>query len=69
MLLKARLAYELFCMNLRSEKNKALAICDFSRFDLLAVTETWLGISVDKTCISEFVPPVAVVNVVGAQNL
>jgi hypothetical protein len=40
-------------------KNKTLSICDFilsNEFDICAITETWLGSSVDKVCISELVP-------------
>jgi exonuclease III len=40
-------------------KNKTLSICDFilaNNFDICAITETWLGGSNDKTCISELVP-------------
>ena len=47
------------CLNPRSVKNKTLAISDYiisNNLDLLAVTETWLGTTVDKTCISELVP-------------
>ncbi|XP_060563505.1 uncharacterized protein LOC132722906, partial [Ruditapes philippinarum] len=47
-------------MNTRSVKNKTLSICDFilsNEFDICAITETWLGSSVDKVCISELVPP------------
>ena len=40
-------------------KNKTIAICDFilsNDFDVVAITETLLGSTIDKTCSSELVP-------------
>ena len=45
--------------NPRSVKNKTLAFSDYivsNNFDIIAVTETWLGGPTDKACISELVP-------------
>lgn len=42
-----------------SKKNKTLAFSDYiisNTFDIIAVTETWLGGPTDKVCISELVP-------------
>ena len=47
------------CINPRSVKNKTLSFCDYiisNDFDLVAVTETWLGTSIGKACISELLP-------------
>ena len=47
------------CFNTRSVKNKAISLCDFihsNDFDIVALTETWLGTCVDGTCIEELVP-------------
>lgn len=44
---------------MQSVKNKTLSICDFvlsNDYDLVALTETWLGSSVDEVCVSELVP-------------
>lgn len=49
----------LFSLNCRSFKNKALSVCNFLLFnkvDIFALTETWLGSSVDKSVISELKP-------------
>jgi len=46
-------------LNVRSVKNKTLSLCDFiltNDFDVIALTETWLGTKVDKACIAELVP-------------
>ncbi len=46
-------------INPRSVKNKTIAICDYiisNDFDVVAITETWLSNSIDKTCSSELVP-------------
>ena len=46
-------------LNPRSVKNKTLSLCDYiitNDFDIVALTETWLGSSVDKACISELLP-------------
>jgi hypothetical protein len=46
------------CFNPRSVKNKTLALYDFITshdYDLVTITETWLGSSIDKKCISEVV--------------
>jgi len=40
-------------------KHKTLALSDYiisNSFDIVALTETWLGSSVDKACIHELVP-------------
>ena len=40
-------------------KNKTLSFCDYIQsndFDVVAITETWLGSRVDKTCLNELVP-------------
>jgi len=50
---------KLCSINCRSVKNKTLSICDFvltNDYDLVALTETWLGSSVDEVCVSELVP-------------
>ena len=47
------------CLNPRSVKNKTLSICDYivsCDFDIVALTETWLGSSIDSVCIRELVP-------------
>lgn len=47
------------CLNPRSIKNKTLSISDYiisHDYDIVALTETWLGTSVDKKCIGEVVP-------------
>lgn len=47
------------CLNVRSVKNKTLAISDYivsEDIDVLALTETWLGSDVDATVISELLP-------------
>ena len=47
------------CINPRSVKNKSLALSDYissNDYDIVAVTETWLGGSSDKSCIAELVP-------------
>lgn len=49
----------LFSLNCRSVKNKALSVCDSilsNKVDIFALTETWLGSSVDKSVISELKP-------------
>lgn len=46
-------------LNCRSFKEKALSVCDFllsKKVDIFALTETWLGSSVDKSVISELKP-------------
>ncbi|CAG2215034.1 unnamed protein product [Mytilus edulis] len=46
----------LISLNARSVKNKSTSICDFmlsNDADILALTETWLGTSIDKQVISE----------------
>jgi hypothetical protein len=46
-------------LNARSVKNKSTSICDLmlsNNADILALTETWLGTSVDKPVISEITP-------------
>ena len=47
------------CLNAQSVKNKTLSIEDFIKaenFDLLAITETWLGGALDQKCINELLP-------------
>jgi len=47
------------CINTWSVKNKALSICDYissNNFDIVAITETWLGQCTDNACIAELVP-------------
>ena len=49
----------LISLNARSVKNKSTSICDLmlsNDANILALTETWLGISVDKPVISEITP-------------
>lgn len=49
----------LVSLNPRSVKNKATSINDFiisNNVDILALTETWLGTTVDKSVISELTP-------------
>ena len=48
-----------YCINPRSIKNKALSLSDYivaQDYDVVGLTETWLGTSVDKKCIGELVP-------------
>ena len=48
------------CLNPRSVKNKTLSLADYiqsSEWDLMALTETWLGTTIDRKCIGELVPP------------
>jgi len=50
---------QICCLNPRSIKNKALSLSDYivtQDHDVVALTETWLGTSVDKKCIAELVP-------------
>lgn len=50
---------KVFTLNCRSVKNKALSLCDFivsEDADILALTETWLGTSVDPGVIAELLP-------------
>ncbi|CAC5424857.1 unnamed protein product [Mytilus coruscus] len=52
-------ALSLVTLNTRSVKNKTTSICDFltsNNVDIFALTETWLGSSVDKHIISEITP-------------
>ena len=47
------------CHNSRSVKNKTFVLSDYvisNDFDIIAVTETWLGGPGDKACIAELVP-------------
>lgn len=47
------------CLNPRSIKNKTDSLCDFivtNDFDIVALTETWLGSKLDKVCVGELVP-------------
>ncbi|CAC5400145.1 unnamed protein product [Mytilus coruscus] len=49
----------LISLNARSVKNKSTSICDFmlsNDADILALTEIWLGTSIDKHVISEITP-------------
>ena len=57
--IKGHTNLKICCINPRSVKNKTLSFCDYinsNDFDLVAVTETWLGTSIDKACISELLP-------------
>ena len=52
-------ALSLVTLNTRSVKNKTTSVCDFltsNNVDIFALTETWLGSSVDKHIISEITP-------------
>lgn len=47
------------CVNVRSVKNKTISLADYvvsNDFDVIAITETWLGTSVDAQCLGELVP-------------
>ena len=47
------------CLNAQSVKNKALSISEFlvySDLDILGITETWLGTSMDDQCLQDLVP-------------
>ncbi|CAG2196903.1 unnamed protein product [Mytilus edulis] len=49
----------LFSLNCRSVKNKTVSLCDFiqsNNVDLLALSETWLGTTIDKLVTSELIP-------------
>ncbi|VDI45621.1 Hypothetical predicted protein, partial [Mytilus galloprovincialis] len=49
----------LFSLNCRSVKNKTVSLCDFIQsinVDLLALSETWLGTTIDKLVTSELIP-------------
>ena len=55
----AKKSLQVCCLNPRSIKNKALSLNDYivaQDYDVVALTETWLGTSVDKKCIGELVP-------------
>ena len=56
---KGQTSLKMCCINPRSVKNKTFALSDYilsNSFDIVAVTETWLGSSVDKACRNELVP-------------
>ena len=56
---KGQTSLKTCCINPRSVINKTLALSDYihsNSFDIVVVTETWLGCSVDKACINELVP-------------
>jgi hypothetical protein len=47
------------CLNARSVKNKTISLSDYiisNDFDIVAITETWLGTAVDEQCKTELVP-------------
>ena len=47
------------CLNPKSIKNKAFSLNDYivtQDYNIVALTETWLGTSVEKKCIAELVP-------------
>ena len=44
------------CFNSRLVKNKTLYLCDYVLTNHFALTETWLGCTVEKTYIGELVP-------------
>ena len=49
----------LFTMNCRSVKNKTISVCDFissNNADIVALTKTWLGTSIDTSVIAELLP-------------
>ncbi|XP_062595717.1 uncharacterized protein LOC134257091 [Saccostrea cucullata] len=51
--------FSLSSLNCRSVKNKSLSICDYiltEDLDLVALTETWLGSSVDEAVVNELKP-------------
>jgi len=57
--LKTAKLLTLFSLNCRSVKNKALSIADLvtsRNIDILAFTETWLGIFIDAQVMFELVP-------------
>ena len=46
-------------LNTRSVKNKTLSIVDYITthdYDIMCITETWLGSDIDANCIKEMVP-------------
>lgn len=49
-----------FCsLNTRSIKNKTVSLSDFISshdYDVVALTETWLGSTVDRSCLGELIP-------------
>ena len=50
----------LFSLNCRSVKNKGLSTAHLvtsRNIDMLTLTETWLGTSIDSQVLSELVPP------------
>ena len=58
--LKTAKLLTLFSLNCRSVKNKALSIADLvtsRNIDILALTETWLGTSIDAQVLFELVSP------------
>lgn len=58
-------------LNTRSVKNKTVSINDFitdNNIDILALTETWLGTSVDKTVLSELLPKTHKIHSVSRQK-
>ena len=59
--LKQHISYNIsVCsLNPRSVKNKTISLCDYivsNDFDVIALTETWLGSTIDETCLRELVP-------------
>lgn len=58
-IVKGQKNIKICCINPRSLKNKTVAFCDFiisNELDVVAVTETWLGSSIDKACLGELLP-------------
>jgi len=56
---KGQTSLKMCCINPKSVINKTFALSDYiisNSFDIVAVTETWLGSAVDKACINEHVP-------------
>lgn len=50
---------QLYTLNCRSVKNKALSICDYitsNNIDIMALTETWLGTDTDNIALADLVP-------------
>ena len=57
--IKGHTNLKIYCINPRSVKNKTLSFCDYiilNDLNLVAVTETWLGSSIDKACTSDLLP-------------
>ena len=56
---KSQSNIKICCLNARSVKNKTIFLCDFilsNELDIFAITETWLGASLDRACTNELLP-------------